>query len=49
MIYSRAFDALPDPVRLRVYRRLRDELAARHRQDAIEILRQTKAGLPAFW
>jgi ankyrin repeat protein len=49
MIYSRAFDALPDPVRLRVYRRLRDELAARHRDDAIEILRETKPGLPDFW
>jgi ankyrin repeat protein len=49
MIYSRAFDALPDPVRLRVYRRLRDELAARHRGDALEILRETKAGLPDFW
>jgi hypothetical protein len=49
MIYSRAFDALPDSVRTRVYRRLRDKLAGRHRDDAIEILRETKPGLPAFW
>ena len=49
MIYSRAFDALPDAVRTRVYRRLRDELAARNRIDIIAILRETKTGLPDFW
>jgi hypothetical protein len=49
MIYSRAFDALPDEVRTRVYRRLRDELAARNRLDVIEIVRGTKTGLPDFW
>jgi hypothetical protein len=49
MIYSRAFDALPDPVRTRVYRRLRDELAARNRLDVIAIVRATKPGLPDFW
>lgn len=49
MIYSRAFDALPDDVRTRVYRRLRDELAARKRLDIIEIVRETKPGLPDFW
>jgi hypothetical protein len=49
MIYSRAFDALPDAVRARVYRRLRDELSARNHMDIIEIVRGTKAGLPAFW
>jgi len=49
MIYSRAFDTLPDPVRARVYRRLRDELAARNRLDIIAIVRETKKGLPDFW
>jgi len=49
MIYSRAFDALPDPVRMRVYRRLRDELAARNQLDVIAIVRATKSGLPDFW
>lgn len=49
MIYSRAFDALPDPARTRVYRRLRDELAARKRLDIIAIVRETKKGLPDFW
>ena len=49
MIYSRAFDALPEPVRIRVYRRLRDELAARNRQDIVTIVRETKKGLPDFW
>ncbi len=47
MIYSRAFDALPDPVRMRVYRRLRDELA--NRPDIVAIVRETKTGLPDFW
>jgi hypothetical protein len=49
MIYSRAFDALPEPVRTRVYRRLHDELAARNRLDVIAIVRDTKKGLPDFW
>jgi hypothetical protein len=49
MIYSRAFDALPDQVSTRVYRRLRDELAARNRLDIIAIVRDTKKGLPDFW
>jgi hypothetical protein len=49
MVYSREFDALPDGVRLRVYRRLREELAARGREDVIRIVRETKAGLPDFW
>jgi hypothetical protein len=47
MIYSRAFDALPDQVRTRIYRRLRDELA--NRLDIIAIVRETKKGLPDFW
>jgi hypothetical protein len=49
MIYSRAFDALPDAVRTRVYSRLRDELAIRNRLDIIAIVRETKKGLPDFW
>ncbi len=49
MIYSHAFDALPEQVRTRVYQRLHEELAARHRQDVIEIVRETKTGLPDFW
>jgi hypothetical protein len=49
MIYSRAFDALPDAVRTRIYHRLRDELAARNRLDIIAIVRATKTGLPDFW
>ena len=49
MIYSRAFDALPDAVRMRVYRRLRDDLGARNRLDIVAIVRGTKPGLPDFW
>jgi hypothetical protein len=49
MIYSRAFDALPDAVRTRVYHRLREELGARNRLDVIAIVRETKKGLPDFW
>jgi hypothetical protein len=49
LIYSRAFDALPEPVRTRVYRRLREELGARNRADIIAIVRGTKKGLPDFW
>ena len=47
MIYTRAFDALPDAVRSRVYRRLRDALA--NRPDILAIVRETKTGLPDFW
>jgi hypothetical protein len=49
MIYSRAFDALPEAVRTRIYRRLHDELAARNRLDIIAIVRATRTGLPDFW
>lgn len=49
MIYSRAFDALPGDVRVKIYRKLHDELIARHREDVIAIVRDTKAGLPDFW
>ena len=61
MIYSAAFDGLPDSVRERVYRRLYEVLtgkdqskkfgrvSAEDRGAVLEILRQTKPGLPAYW
>ena len=49
MIYSRAFDALPPGVKVPLYRRLYDALRAAGRRDIIEILRDTKSSLPAYW
>ena len=61
MVYSNLFDGLPDPVRALVYERLFevlrsdaatdrfDRLSARDRQAILEILRETKPGLPAYW
>jgi len=61
MIYSAAFDALPDAVRERVYRRLygvltgQDRsakfagLSAEDRRGILEILGETKANLPKWW
>ena len=61
MIYSEAFDALPEDVRERVYRRLyevltgRDQspkfkrLSAEDRLAVLEILRDTKSSLPDYW
>jgi len=61
MIYSAAFDALPDPVRERVYRRLYGilngedpsakfaGLSAEDRRGILEILGETKANLPKWW
>jgi len=61
MIYSAAFDAMPGQVRERVYRRLYDVLTCKDqspiyarlrvedKQAALEILRDTKAGLPDYW
>ena len=61
MIYSTAFDALPDDTRERVYRRLKgvlsgEERAAKYahlseadRLAILEILRDTKSGLPAWF
>jgi len=61
MIYSAAFDAMPEQVRERVYRRLYEvlagkdqspmyaRLAAADKRAALEILRDTKAGSPAYW
>jgi hypothetical protein len=61
MIYSEAFDAMPQQVRERVYRRLYDvltgrdqsakfkRLSAEDRRAVLEILRETKPGLPAYF
>lgn len=61
MVYSAQFDALPGSVRDRIYRRLFEVLTgkdhgqafARLSQDdrgsILEILRDTKPGLPAYW
>lgn len=60
MVYSAAFDALPDAVRQRVYRRLHDALTGRDhtsaahlsdddRRAVLEILRDTKKDLPEYW
>ena len=61
MIYSEAFASLPDMAKQRIYRRLYDVLsgadrskafdsvAAEDRQAILEILRDTKPDLPAYW
>jgi hypothetical protein len=61
MIYSEAFDKLPDPVRERVYRRLWEVLngedqshefekvSSADRKAILEILLDTKTGLPGYW
>ena len=61
MIYTRAFDSLPDWDRERIYQRLFNvltgqdtdpkfaRLSAGDRRDVIEILRATKPNLPAYW
>ena len=61
MIYSAAFDGLPDLLREHVYRRIYDvltgkdqskkfaRLSAEDRRAVLEIVRQTKPGLPAYW
>jgi hypothetical protein len=61
MIYSPAFDALPDAMREKVYRRVYDVLTEKDRSEKfahlssgdrrsiLEILRDTKPGLPAYW
>lgn len=61
MIYSEAFDSLPDSVRARVYRKIYDvltgkdadpkykRLSASDRAAVLEIVRDTKAGLPDYW
>jgi hypothetical protein len=61
MIYSAAFDGMPDMVRERVYRRLYDvlsdkdqsaafsRLSTQDRRAVLEIVRETKKNLPAYW
>jgi len=61
MIYSAAFDGMPDMVRERVYQRLYDilsgkdtseryaKLTADDRRNILEIVRETKPNLPAYW
>jgi len=63
LIYGEPFDALPNPVRQYVYRRLFDILTADEDQEEergarspaaertaiLEILRETKTGLPDYW
>ena len=61
MVYSEAFDAIPDPAKERIYRRLFDILSRKEsagpfvnipgedRAAAFEILRQTKKNLPAYF
>jgi hypothetical protein len=61
MIYTKAFDSLPDWDRERIYRRLFDvltgkdadpkfaRLSADDRRNVLEILRATKPNLPGYW
>jgi len=61
MIYSEAFDSLPDVAKQKIYRRIYDvlsgknqdpkfsTLSAEDRQAILEILRDTKPGLPSYW
>ncbi|HYR86579.1 MAG TPA: hypothetical protein VE422_21005 [Terriglobia bacterium] len=61
MIYSEVFEGLPDAVREKIYRRLYDvltgkdtskkysALSAVDRRAVLEILRDTKPNLPAYW
>ena len=61
MIYSKAFDGMPEYVREGVYRRLYEvlsgkdqnpkfaKLSAEDRRNVLEIVRETKKGLPAYW
>jgi hypothetical protein len=61
MVYGAQFDALPGPVRERIYQRLFDVLTGKDpgrtfarlssddRRSIIAILRDTKPGLPGYW
>ena len=61
MIYSEAFDGLPEPVRARIYARIYDVLSGKDqsakfaklteedRSNVLEIVRETKQGLPEYW
>ncbi len=61
MIYTEAFDDMPEAVREKVYRRVYDvltgknqdqafaKLTAADRQSILEIVRETKTTIPAYW
>jgi hypothetical protein len=61
MIYTEAFDGMPEAARERIFRRLFDVLTGRERspryttlssddrQAILEILRDTKKGIPEYW
>jgi hypothetical protein len=61
LVYSEQFDALPEPAKDYVYRRLWDvltgaddgpqfsHLTANRRRSALQILLETKKGLPSYW
>lgn len=56
MIYSESFDALPDPIREEILKRIFDVLSADNnvgnnpdRRAALEILVETKPNLPEYW
>jgi hypothetical protein len=61
LIYSKSFDHLPDKMKERIYRRLWEilsgqdssttfrQLSAEDKSAILEILRQTKSGLPDYW
>ena len=61
MIYTEAFDGMPDWARERIYRKLYDVLANKNtnerfarisaddRRNVLEIVRETKTGLPDYW
>ena len=61
LIYTESFDALPEPVSERIYRGLYDvltgkdqseeyaHLSPKTRQAILEILLETKNGLPDYW
>lgn len=61
MIYTEAFERLPDAVRERIYQRLHDVLTGKERAESyahlsrgdrraiLEILKDTKPNLPAYW
>jgi len=61
MIYSDAFDGMPSIVKDRLYRRLFDVLSGKDnsaklaclnpgdRQAILEIVKETKRGLPGYW
>lgn len=61
LVYSKAFDAMPKPVKDHVYRRLWEVLSGKDQSPAyarrtsaerkaiLEILRDTKPGLPDYW